>query len=84
MVASSSPEPMSSCCRTSFQYSEASKALLLIGYHDELSNYTWLSPNPRVHLLKSVCVLSHIQLFATPWTVVHQAPLPMEFSQQEY
>ena len=84
MVASSSPEPMSSCCRTSFQYSEASKALVLIGYHDELSNYTWLSPNPRVHLLKSVCVLSHIQLFATLWTVVHQAPLPVEFSQQEY
>ena len=24
------------------------------------------------------------QLFATPWTVAHQAPLSMEFSQQEY
>ena len=24
------------------------------------------------------------QLFATPWTVAHQAPLPMEFSRQEY
>ena len=22
--------------------------------------------------------------FATPWTVAHQAPLPMEFSRQEY
>ena len=31
-----------------------------------------------------VCVLSHIQLFATPWTVAHQAPLSMEFSRQEY
>ena len=24
--------------------------------------------------------LSHIQLFATPWTVAHQTPLAMEFS----
>ena len=28
--------------------------------------------------------LSHVQLFATPWTVAHQAPLSMEFSSQEY
>ena len=27
---------------------------------------------------------SHVQLFATPWTVVHQAPPSMEFSRQEY
>ena len=26
---------------------------------------------------------SHVQLFATPWTVAHQAPLFMEFSRQE-
>ena len=29
-------------------------------------------------------VLSHVQLFATPWTVAHQAPLSMGFSRQEY
>ena len=28
--------------------------------------------------------LSHAQLFVTPWTVAHQAPLSMEFSRQEY
>ena len=28
--------------------------------------------------------LSHVQLFATPWTVAHQAPLSMEFFRQEY
>ena len=28
--------------------------------------------------------LSHAQLFATPWTVAHQAPPSMEFSRQEY
>ena len=29
-------------------------------------------------------MLSHVQLFATPWTVAYQAPLSMEFSKQEY
>ena len=28
--------------------------------------------------------LSHVQLFATPWTAAHQAPLSMGFSRQEY
>ena len=27
---------------------------------------------------------SRVQLCATPWTVAHQAPLPMELSRQEY
>ena len=33
-----------------------------------------------------VCVksLSHVQLFATPWTVGHQVPLSMGFPKQEY
>ena len=34
-----------------------------------------------------LCVLSHfshVQLFTTPWTIAHQAPLSMEFSRQEY
>ena len=30
------------------------------------------------------CLLSHVWLFATPWTVAHQAPLSMRFSRQEY
>ena len=28
--------------------------------------------------------LSHVRLFATPWSVAHQAPLSMGFSRQEY
>ena len=28
--------------------------------------------------------LSHVRLFATPWTVAHQAPLSMGFTRQEY
>ena len=35
--------------------------------------------NPRL-----CSVLSHVQLFATPWTVALQAPLSMGFSRQEY
>ena len=29
-------------------------------------------------------LLSRVQLFATPWTIAHQAPLSMGFSRQEY
>ena len=29
-------------------------------------------------------LLSHVRLFATPWTVTHQDPLSMGFSRQEY
>ena len=29
------------------------------------------------------CLFSRVWLFVTPWTVAHQAPLPMRFSRQE-
>ena len=40
----------------------------------------------RVELVAcgQACVLSHVRLFVTQWTVAHQTPLPMEFSRQEY
>ena len=31
-----------------------------------------------------VKLLSHIQLFSTPWTAAYQAPPSMGFSRQEY
>ena len=31
-----------------------------------------------------VCSLSCVQLFAAPWTAVHQAPLSIGFASQEY
>ena len=31
-----------------------------------------------------VKLLSHVRLFATPWTVAYQAPLSMGLSRQEY
>ena len=38
------------------------------------------------HSLCAVCaqLLSRVWLFATPWTVAHQAPLSMGFPRQEY
>ena len=41
-----------------------------------------------VHMKAIVCecthLLSHVQLFVTPWTVAPQTPLSMGFSRQEY
>ena len=33
---------------------------------------------------KTKAVLGCVQLLETPWTTAHKAPLPMEFSRQEY
>ena len=37
-----------------------------------------------MQIVASECVLSHVQLFVTPWTVARQASLFMGFSRQEY
>ena len=33
---------------------------------------------------KKLKSLSHVRLFATPWTIAYQAPLSMGFSRREY
>ena len=40
----------------------------------------------KIKLKCSGCsvLVSHVRLFATPWTVAHQAPLSTGFSWQEY
>ena len=39
----------------------------------------------RFHMpLCAVCLVAQSCLTVTPWTIVHQAPLSMEFSRQEY
>ena len=46
-----------------------------------------LTQDISMHLITRVCacsVICHVQHFVTPWTVVCQAPLSMEFSRQEY
>ena len=51
-------------------------------------NQVWRRNGEGIFHLSSVhmhaCTLSHVQLFVTPWTVAHQAPLSMGFSRQEY
>ena len=37
-----------------------------------------------IQCLVLVQLLSHVQLFVTPWTIACQAPLSLEFSRQEY
>ena len=38
----------------------------------------------QVLCLVSFIVLSQVQLFLTPWTVAHQAPLSIDFCRREY
>ena len=45
--------------------------------------FSWISISPLL-LFTCSCVLSHIQLFAAPWTVACQAPLSMGLPRQEY
>ena len=51
----------------------------------------WGPHKPRTGCFPGTCVClcvlslsSRVQLFVTPWTVAHQAPLSMGFSRQEY
>ena len=45
------------------------------------SHIVWTLPCAVVCVC--VCVLSHVWLFVTPWTIVHQAPLSVGFHRQE-
>ena len=46
--------------------------------------WSWSQPPIQCHERKKMKSLSHVPLFATPWTVAHQAPPSMELSRQEY
>ena len=47
----------------------------------DCSPLPWFMKEKKKVKVKS---LSHVRLFATPWTVAYQAPLSMGFSRQEY
>ena len=49
-----------------------------------LSGYKALNSRKNDILKVKVKSLSRVHLFATPWTVAHQAPLSVGFSRQEY
>ena len=44
----------------------------------------WTAGRSNQSILKEVKSLNHVQLFATLWTVAHQAAPSMGFSRQEY
>ena len=49
-----------------------------------LTMYFYPPPNSKWKWKVKVKSLSRVRLFATPWTVAHQAPPSMWFSRQEY
>ena len=59
--------PLENCSDLSFQWQSSSNLLAL----------------PYLKNEEDVCMLSHVQLFVTSWTVIHQTPPSMEFSKQE-
>ena len=73
-----SKQPDSHCAK-----SRLCPAVLLLSFFLELfqSQYTSFSYTLLKVKVKS---LSHVQLFATLWTVAYQAPPSIEFSRQEY
>ena len=50
---------------------------------DRVPDELWMEVHGIVQI-RSDQSLSRVRLFVTPWTVVHKAPLSMEFSRQEY
>ena len=45
---------------------------------------TMVSEQVIVMIVERSCLLNHVRLFATPWTVACQAPLSMGFPRQKY
>ena len=56
----------------------------LWSYGWQLKLYTFKEYNLMIWYCVIACMLSCVQLFATPWTIAHQASLYIEFSRQEY
>ena len=50
--------------------------------HSVIHTHTYVYTYTYVYVCAQL--LSSVRLFATSWTIVHQAPLSMEFSRQEY
>ena len=58
------------------------KLVLSIPQVPQISPGCFLTFSPEIGSL--LCCFSHVWLFATLWTIAHQAPLSMGFSRQEY
>ena len=65
---------------------DATKFLFCQLYDKKKVGFLEYRPVFLKYLINNTCVesLSHVRLFATPWTVAYQAPPSMRFSRQEY
>ena len=61
-----------------------SKLIIKLHTHTHTHTYTYTYCVPVCVCTLVVCILSHIWLFVTPWTVARQAPLSMGFPRWEY
>ena len=52
--------------------------------HEKSTRVGNLGSCPNLTMSEWVKSLSHVRLFATPWTITYQAPPSMGFSRQEY
>ena len=77
---------ISSFCITQFTPGFLQNTSMHDFYFEWEVEYTTNGKEILIFVLINSCagMLSLIWLFATPWTVAHQAPLFMEFSRQEY
>ena len=62
------------------------EVLIPIDRRDDKSLHVWENGSSRRgwDFVVVVQSLSHVQLFVTPWTTAHQAPLSMKFPRQKY
>ena len=67
------------CCSvTTFLFFET------VSLHYSICDLSTQVSCPESKNIVAVQLISFVQLFSTPWTVVHQAPLSMEFPRQGY
>ena len=68
-------------CWCGFAISFSKIVIMLYQKTSTTLRFIWCGKHLLPHQVKS---LSRVRLFATPWTVAHQAPPSMGFSRQEY
>ena len=73
-------------CNFLEEISSLSHSIVFLYFFALIAEEGFLDPRGLLYLLlyRCLCVFSCAQLLMTPWSVACQAPMPMEFSMQEY
>ena len=66
-----------------YSWSQVWTTVLMVN-HSFLLLAKTLREKRSIKCSESIKSLSHVPLFATPWTLAHQSPLSMGFPRQEY